>query len=192
MVEPVNKADIDAYSINTDDAFGFDVKEGTVNMAIVNAADKSSYLGLELGLLGAELVGIEGLTLTASGSVLINTATDENGDEKDDRINWATATDPAGLLPSFSNRLISDVELRVEGNAAVDVFGILVGTGGFSMDIATTDITTGNPNLGTLSDVSLMAFSLSSLNADSRSTAPPACRGIAGDSTPCRCRATTY
>ena len=72
-------------------AVGFAITAGTADLAMVRpdglaAGDQTSYLGLELSLGGASLVGIPGVTMTASGSVLVNRATAPNGSEAANRI----------------------------------------------------------------------------------------------------------
>ncbi|MCH7631139.1 MAG: ATP-binding protein, partial [Proteobacteria bacterium] len=70
--------------IDSDGAVGFALDSGTLRLAIVRPAglevnDKTSYLGLEVSLAGASLVGVEGLTLKVSGTVLVNRATSAAG-----------------------------------------------------------------------------------------------------------------
>ena len=77
----------DDYSddtVSVEGGLGFNLTGGSLALAVVKpsglgAGDETSYMGLEIGLAGATLVGVEGLTFIASGSVLINKATDAAG-----------------------------------------------------------------------------------------------------------------
>ena len=115
--------DVTDDAVSTAGAVGFSVQGGSVKLAMVRPAgitsptDKTGYTGLEINLAGASLVGVDGLTFKASGKVLINKATDAAGLAAAQRINWATATDSALILPSpgFSSELTKDVALQVGG-----------------------------------------------------------------------------
>ena len=133
--------------------------------------DKTSYLGLEIGLAGAQLVGVDGLTFIANGSVLINKATNAAGLDSPDRINWFAATnatnDPANLIPAFSASLTDAVALQINGSAALDVFGAVLGTATFSITQGTQTIDTKNTAIGAagvLTNASVMVMALSNLN----------------------------
>ena len=124
-------------AIVTEGALGFEVTGGSVSLAIVKpvaagADDQTSYIGVEGGLSSAELVGFAGLSLQASGFVLINRATDAAGQDAAERVNWATATDAGGFLPDFTSALTDSVELAIEGEASLDILGFVVGTAGFA------------------------------------------------------------
>ena len=116
--------DVTDDTITTAGAIGFAVTSGTVKVAVVRPAglgalDKTSYFGMEVSLAGASLVGVEGLTFKATGTVLVNRATDAAGAGAVERINWATATDTASALPVFSAKLTKLVELKVDGSVHV-------------------------------------------------------------------------
>lgn len=102
--------------------------------------------------------------------MLINKATGPAGLDAGARINWATATnatnDPAGLIPAFSATLTNIVALQINGSAALNVFGAVVGTATFRITQGSQNIGTGNPLVGggTLGNASVMAISLSNLN----------------------------
>ena len=108
------------------DAIGFNISGADASLGYVRpgglaAGDQTSYLGLDVAVANAQLVGISGLDVTLSGSVLLNQAVDAAGAPSLERVDWATAsTLPAGLLPAFSAGLTSDVEFAVAGNAVVD------------------------------------------------------------------------
>ena len=124
-----------------DSGIGFSVTGGAANLAIVTATDGASYMGLELSLVAASLDGVPGVTLAASGAVLVNRATAANGSEAPDRIDWADATDPAGVLPAFSVELTEAVELKISGTAVLDLSGFVVGTATFSVTQGSTTVT---------------------------------------------------
>ena len=159
-------------TITTAGAIGFAVTSGTVKVAVVRpsglgALDKTSYFGMEVSLAGASLVGVEGLTFKATGTVLVNRATDAAGAGAVERINWATATDTASALPVFSAKLTKLVELQVDGSVSLGAFGFVVGTSSFSLTKATADVTTGNAALGTaglLSGARLLSITLTNVN----------------------------
>ena len=122
---------------------------------------------MEVSLAGASLVGVEGLTFKATGTVLVNRATDAAGAGAVERINWATATDTASALPVFSAKLTKLVELQVDGSVSLDAFGFVVGTASSSLTKATADVTTGNAALGTaglLSGARLLSITLTNVN----------------------------
>ena len=179
--DPVD--DLTTIGIDTTGALGFSVVGGTVDVAIVKPADAgpsnlASWMGLEIGLEGATLVGIDGLTLIASGSVLLNKATDSAGNPGSDKIDWANAT--STLLPEFSDLLTSGIDLSIQGSASIDIFGFVVGTATFSMTQGTTDVDTNNTAIpgsggslstptetdeaGILKNAPTMAISLSNVN----------------------------
>ena len=120
---------------------------------------------------GAQLVGVDGLTFIANGSVLINKATNAAGLDSPQRINWFAATnstnDPANLIPAFSASLTDAVALQINGSAALDVFGAVLGTATFSITQGTQTIDTKNTAIGAagvLTNASVMVISLSNLN----------------------------
>ncbi len=156
--------------IDTTGALGFSITGGSVSMAIVRpggltVGDQTSYLGLEVSLAGASLVGIDGLKFNASGTVSVNKATAANGTAAAQKVNWATAT--GSLLPGFSAGLTSNVDLRIAGQASVDIFGFVVGLADFTMVQGTTNVTTGNTAIGTggtLTNAAVMGVTLTNLN----------------------------
>ena len=160
-------------TVDTGGAIGFSITGGTINFAVVRPAgqaadDLASFAGLELNLLGASLVGIDGLVFTADGSVLVNRATDATGAVSSDRIDWANATDTGSILPTFGAGLTSSIELRISGAASIDVFGFVVGTvDEFVMTTGTSTVTTGNAAIGTagtLTNASVMSVTLTGLD----------------------------
>ncbi|PYO11795.1 MAG: hypothetical protein DMD31_17845, partial [Gemmatimonadetes bacterium] len=174
LIVPADPANIAGYGIDTSDALGFSIAGGEVKLAIVKPGelaegDRTSYTGLEIGFSGAQLEGVSpDLVFRASGTVLINKATGATGLEAPNRIDWAAATndtnDPAHLIPAFSSNLTAGMKLRIEGAAALDIFGAVLGTASFSLTQATETIDTGNPDIGTLTDASVLAISLSNVN----------------------------
>ena len=79
--------DVTDDTITTAGAIGFAVTSGTVKVAVVRpsglgALDKTSYFGMEVSLAGASLVGVEGLTFKATGTVLVNRATMRQAQER--------------------------------------------------------------------------------------------------------------
>src|SRR5207244_12966876 len=111
----------------------------------------------------------------AAGTVLITKATGAPGLEAPNRIDWAAATndtnDPAHLIPAFSSNLTAGMKLRIEGAAALDIFGAVLGTASFSLTQATETIDTGNPAIGTMTAASVLAISLSTVNSFARAGA---------------------
>ena len=89
-------------------AIGFSITGGSVAMALVRPAtatrpDKTSYLGAEITLGGASLVGIDGLTLQGERHGAGQQGDDSDGPRFDaQRINWASGRLRGGLLPDFS------------------------------------------------------------------------------------------
>ena len=157
-------------TVATDGAIGFSITGGSLLIALVKPqglapTDKTGYMGLEIGLDGASLVGVDGLTFIASGSVLINKATDAAGLASTERIDWFSSTsqtnDPGNLIPDFSDKLNKNLELQIAGSASLDVFGFVVGTATFEMTQATATVTDGTT---TVTDASLMAISLNNVN----------------------------
>ena len=87
------------------------------------------------------------MQFNASGTVSVNKATAADGTPGAQKINWATAT--GSLLPAFSTGLTSGVDLRIAGQASLDIFGFVVGTAEFTMAQGTSTVSTGNSNIGT-------------------------------------------
>lgn len=86
-----------AYGIDMAAALGFSIVGGSVDLAIVRPTglgptDKTSYLGLEVTLVGASLIGIEGLQFNASGTVSVNKAIAADGTPAAQKIKWAAAS----------------------------------------------------------------------------------------------------
>jgi ClpP class serine protease len=167
---PADPTDVSAYGIDTAGALGFSIVGGSVDLAIVRPTglgptDKTSYLGLEVTLVGASLIGIEGLQFNASGTVSVNKAIAADGTPAAQKINWAAAS--GSLLPGFSSGLTSGVDLRIAGQASLDIFGFVVGTAEFTMAQGTSTVSTGNSNIGTagtLNNASIMSITLTNLN----------------------------
>ena len=55
------------------------------------------------------------------------------------RIDWATVTDTNHFLPQIP-RLTRTVQLAISGSAAIDLFGVVVGTAGFGFASRTVDV----------------------------------------------------
>ena len=149
-------------------ALGFSIVGGSVSMAIIRPAglgptDKTSYLGLEVALAGASLIGIDGLKFNAAGTVSVNKATAADGTPAAQKVDWATAT--GSLLPAFSAGLTSSVDLRIAGSASIDIFGFVVGKADFTMVQGTMTVTTGSAaGGGTLPNASIMGITLANVN----------------------------
>src|SRR5207245_2957013 len=64
------------------------------------------------------------------------------------RINWAAATTtPSGLLPSFSATLTDSLDLKADGNVALNALnGVVVATGHF--DLTLGQVSTQSPSNG--------------------------------------------
>ena len=178
--------DVTDDTVSTVGAVGFSVNGGSVTLAMVRPAgitsptDKSGYTRLDISLAGASLVGVDGLTFKASGHVLINKATTAAGTAAAERIDWATATDTAGLLPSFKKALTKSVALQVGGSVGLSVASVLYANAAFTMTQSTVtgvddpDDTTGKVLTGDLLAISITDATLfigngGSLNTDSTS-----------------------
>ncbi|MEX0330674.1 MAG: LEPR-XLL domain-containing protein, partial [Puniceicoccaceae bacterium] len=77
-----------------------------------------TYLGLDVSMSTAQLIGVNGLDFYASGDLKVNSATDSDGStELTPRMDWALATngtnDPNDLLGTVD--VISAVELQISG-----------------------------------------------------------------------------
>jgi hypothetical protein len=94
-------------------------------------------------------VWVDGLELWATGTAKLNKATDKDGAELAQRMDWATATgvdtdpadnDPDGVLADLD--IISALKLQVKGSAALDVAGSLLAyTGDVELTMSTTTVT---------------------------------------------------
>jgi hypothetical protein len=124
-----------------------------MSMAIVrpagaSAIDRTSYLGLEVTLAGASLIGIDGLRFNAERTVSVNKATAANGAPATEKIDWAGAS--GSLLPDFSDGLTSGVDLRIAGAASLDIFGFVVGDGELQHGAGHDEtLRPGTPDIGT-------------------------------------------
>src|SRR5204863_3182068 len=111
----------------------------------------------------------DGLTLKVTNAkVLVNKATTSTGLDSTARINWATATG-GGLLPAFSADLISSAALQIKGDAALDLFGFVVGSASFDFATRTVDVNqNANGAFSTndldLDDATLLTIGLTNVN----------------------------
>ena len=100
--------------------------------------DDTSYMGLRLDGLEAELVGIDGLTFGIfDGVVLVNTANDTDGDANTTavKLDWTTfGTGKRGMTVPLLTDVDADIDLHIEGSVALDAFGVLIAKGSFSSD----------------------------------------------------------
>jgi hypothetical protein len=117
----------------------------------------TSYLGIEVELEDAHLIGVPGLELWATGIVKLNKATDADGMAITPRMDWETATidnDDDELLVDL--HIAPEIQLQVTGSAAIDIAGILVAyTGMVELTIAETDVSDGDI---TLEDASVLSI----------------------------------
>ena len=132
------------YRLETAGAVGFAVNvdptapgdPSHLSLAIVKDTDpatasEATYVGLDFELIDAHLQGISGLVFEASGTVLVNWAS-----EGAQRLNWYQAwaneqrPEDEKRLPKFSEELSPDVAMWISGDLALDVFGFVVAVGG--------------------------------------------------------------
>ena len=115
-------------------------------VALVTDTARNSYLGVEAGVIGATLIGIDGVNLTVSGTVLFNRATSASGATLSERVNWAAAdtVPPGNLLPDFNTDanvapvLDDSIRLLVYGEVNASMFdGFIVLDGTFTFVQAT-------------------------------------------------------
>ena len=81
------------------DAVGFQATGATFKLVMATGAASDganagdTYLGIEAGITEAQLMGVSGLELWASGTVKVNRATDADGSTPlTPRMNWLPAT----------------------------------------------------------------------------------------------------
>src|SRR5678816_2279393 len=105
------------------------------------ATDDTSYMGLELSGLTAKLVGIDGLTFGVyGGAVKVNKATAGTTAPAAVKKNWKTFTETSDSLPVPTLDVDGSVDLSVSGNVALDAFGFVVGTAGFTLSLGAGDV----------------------------------------------------
>ena len=147
-------------SINVDSAIGFSASGLNLSMVIVQDAvtPANKYTGLELSLADASLVGIDGLTFTVTGTVMVNRS--PVGVTK---LDWATATngtnDPDGRLPAFT--MDGATDLQLSGSMTLDAFGFVLASGSFDLFKGTMTVTDGTT---TVTDASLLTIELTNVN----------------------------
>jgi hypothetical protein len=146
--------DIDAINNN---GVGF-LSDG-INFAMVLARGSegdhagNTYLGITAGIDDARLLGVDGLELWATGTAKLNKATDADGTELAQRMDWASATDDE---TNDTTRVLADldissaVKLQASGSGSLNIGSgaVVAGITDFSLNIATMTVETGNTNLG--------------------------------------------
>ncbi|MBF8301150.1 MAG: OmpA-like protein, partial [Acidobacteria bacterium] len=158
---------LDTAAINADGT-GFFVNGASFKMVLATgAADDpvvanrgDTYLGIEASLSDAQLIGVQGLELWATGTVKLNKATDKLGSALSPRMNWTAATgaanDPDGLLVDL--HILSAVELQVTGSAALNVAfsaGVVAYTGTVTLTFATVTVDGGTVRMPDASVLSI-------------------------------------
>ena len=118
--------DLDTGDIDTDEAVGFEVEVTSLTLALVTEVTPATaytpavtrkFTGLEIHDLGAELVGIDGLTAKVyDGDVSVNVAADSSltAGTAAQKLNWDTFTATSGELPDLS--LVNTTDLAVSGS----------------------------------------------------------------------------
>jgi hypothetical protein len=156
----------DRSAVVTSTAVGFSVSGASFALATVSKG-VASFTGMEVTISDAALLGLSGIDLRVSGTVKLNKSTLASGQ----RINWSLATnatnDPANLIPALT--LTSAQELQVNGTAAIDLFGFVVGSGDFQLDSQTVDVDQNGNGVFSLAekdlqDATLFRIGLSNLN----------------------------
>ncbi|MBK9021685.1 MAG: hypothetical protein IPL72_17560 [Sulfuritalea sp.] len=155
-----------AHTVVNNGTIGFGVSGVTLSLVMAkgalgdgaNAGD--TYVGVSVALTDAELIGVSGLELYASGTLKVNAATDGITTlDLPTRMNWTLATadanDPSFLLTNLD--IIAALELQVTGSAAVDIGnGALVATvSGVELNLATMTVTDG---VTTLTGADVLSF----------------------------------
>ncbi|MBK9021683.1 MAG: hypothetical protein IPL72_17550 [Sulfuritalea sp.] len=155
-----------AHTVVNNGTIGFAVSGVTLSLVMAkgalgdgaNAGD--TYVGVSVALTDAELIGVSGLELYASGTLKLNAATDGITTlDLPTRMNWTLATadanDPSFLLTNLD--IIAALELQVTGSAAVDIGnGALVATvSGVELNLATMTVTDG---VTTLTGADVLSF----------------------------------
>src|SRR6185436_3417939 len=87
------------------------------------------------------------------------------------KLNWSTATftgldisaAKSALNTTSLGPLTSNVDLNANGSVALDALGFVVGKADFTITLATANVTTGNPALGTLNNANLLTASLTNV-----------------------------
>ncbi|MCP4992525.1 MAG: hypothetical protein GY934_01885, partial [Gammaproteobacteria bacterium] len=149
----------------TGDAVGFGVDNGNLNLVIaIDELTDNVYTGLEISVDEVGLQGIEGLTLIASGKVLVNHAS--SGDDSNpeiERLNWhvaGTTNDTGDLLADFDSRLISDLEFLVEGSMTLGIRSFILASGAFKVLKTTVELNHDEDDATALVSAELLSVSL--------------------------------
>ena len=171
--------------IVTDDAIGFSVTNASLelatikpNLTAVQAGDTRSYMGLELGVAQAELLGLEDIPLIFRATDVLVQVNQASGTTNGTtgtlaaRLDWTTAlATNTGDLPSFSGTdgLSNAIELHAEGTVALDVAGFVVGQGSFAITKGTVDLDLNGNGFSEsdpddLNDAPIMVVSLSGVD----------------------------
>ena len=167
---PANVAD---DTVDVTDALGFEVANGGLDLAMIKpsaaailAGDTRSYLGLELTIGRAELIGIPDLTFRATEVLVqVNGASGMRtlASPIAGRLDWTSALSTnTGVLPSFA--MSQSVELRAAGTVALDVAGFVIGQGSFELVKGKVDIDVNGNGTEILIDGSILLVSLSGLD----------------------------
>jgi hypothetical protein len=156
----------DRSSIVTTGAVGFSLGSASFKVSSVSKGT-TNFTGLEAAVTNAALIGVDGIDVRVSGAVKLNKTSMVGGP----RINWVTATDatndPNNLITALT--LTSAQELQASGSASLDIGGNVVAViGSLNLDIATANVTTGNPNItglgataGRIDGARVLAFTIS-------------------------------